>query len=47
MEVKDQFYVPAAVTHQPTACAGLILGKHFGPEDGGDMFLRNVRVSMS
>jgi hypothetical protein len=29
----------------PPASAGLLLGLLFGPEDGGDMYLRNILLS--
>jgi hypothetical protein len=38
------FSVKAGVYHMLTTCfhAGFLLGLFFGPEDRGDMFLRNV-----
>jgi hypothetical protein len=31
----------------PPACAGFLLGLLFNPEEGGDMFVRNLRLSLS
>jgi hypothetical protein len=38
--------VPKEETKRIRRQAGFLLGQHFDPEEEGDMFLRNVRLSL-